>query len=234
MIRPGVVLVGHGSMRVESAGAPLLALAESLRAECASVAVRFLRQEPRLDPADPMLTADHWVVPVLIGGGGLMAELAGRVGPARLTAPVGTHPGFATLVAAQAVAAAAGAGIDPAAAVLLLIAHGARQANGAAQPAQELAERLSVSRRFRRVMALFLEQEPRAAAWADHVGDGPVVVVPLLLSAGGHVRTDLPALFVGGEVVLASPPTDLAAIVRDLLGLPPKPARGDAPDPLLF
>jgi len=219
--RPALVLVGHGSPRHPDAGAPLLALAETLRhsGRCGEVAARFLRQEPRLAPADPLLTPTSWVVPVLIGGGGLAEAVSPLAGPARVTPPVGLHPGFTALVAALATAAAATAGLHPAAATLLLIAHGARRP-GAGTPAETLARRLAATTPFAQVTALFLEQEPRAAAWREHRGGRPVIAVPLLLSTGGHARHDLPALFAGGDARLTPPPTDpaaLAAIVLDLI-----------------
>ena len=220
--RPALLLVGHGSARVAGAGAPLEALAARLRAagDGGAVAVRYLRQEPLLAPDDPLLDPTARVVPVLLGGGGLAAELAARAGPARVTPPVGDHPGFAALVERLALTAARAAGLDPAAAALLLIAHGGRHP-GADAPARTLAGRLAAAGSFAAVTPLFLEQEPRAAGWRDHTAGRPAVALPLLLASGGHARHDGPQLFAGTEVPLAPPPTDpvaLAAIVRDLAG----------------
>jgi len=234
--RPALVLVGHGSARHPEAGAPLLALAETIR-QCgafASVEARFLKQEPRLGPPSPAtLTV---IVPVLTGGGAFaetrLAEQAGLDGPLTLgpsgrillTPPVGAHPGFAALVERLAEQTASAAGLDPAASVLLLIGHGASRPEGAAGTAQAIAAHLKATGRFADVAALFLEQEPFAASWPDRVGPCPAVAVPLLLSQGGHVRTDLPALFKAGpdsdnRVVLAAPPTDPVQLAEIVLAL---------------
>jgi sirohydrochlorin cobaltochelatase len=240
--RPALVLVGHGSARHPEAGAPLLALAETIRRRdlFASVEARFLKQDPRLGPPAPApLTV---IVPVLTGGGAFaetrLAEQAGLDGPQTLgpsgrillTPPVGAHPGFAALVERLAEQAASAAGLDPAASVLLLIGHGASRPEGAAGTAQAIAERIEAHGRFAEVIALFLEQEPFAADWPQRVGDRPAVAVPLLLSQGGHLRTDLPSLFGaersnGGRVVLATPPSDpdqlaeiVLALVADAIG----------------
>ncbi|SEH32270.1 CbiX/SirB N-terminal domain-containing protein [Magnetospirillum fulvum] len=234
--RPALVLVGHGSARHPEAGAPLLALAETVRlsAAFASVEARFLKQEPRLGPPAPApLTV---IVPVLTGGGAFaetrLAEQAGLDGPQTLgpsgrillTPPVGAHPGFAALVERLAEQTASAAGLDPAASVLLLIGHGATRPEGAAGTAQAIAAHLKAHGRFADVAALFLEQEPFAADWPERVGNRSAVAVPLLLSQGGHVRTDLPALFKArpdGEnrVVLAAPPTDPVQLAEIVLAL---------------
>jgi len=235
--RPALVLVGHGSARHPEAGAPLLALADEIRRRdvFTSVEARFLKQNPRLEPPTPApLTL---VVPVLTGGGAFaetrLAEQAGLDGPETvrpgrrilLTPPVGIHPRFAALAARTAQRAAAESGIDPAAAVLLLIGHGASRPEGAAGTAQAIAARIKASGGFADVAALFLEQEPFAASWPERVAGRPAVVLPLLLSQGGHARADLPALFgperTGGQrIAMAAPPTDpaeLAEIVLDLV-----------------
>jgi sirohydrochlorin cobaltochelatase len=234
--RPALVLVGHGSARHPEAGAPLLALAETIRHSdlFASVEARFLKQEPRLGPPSPAtLTV---IVPVLTGGGAFaetrLAEQAGLDGPQTLgpsgrillTPPVGAHPDFAALVERLAEQTAHAAELDPAASVLLLIGHGASRPEGAAGTAQAIAAHLKSTGRFADVAALFLEQEPFAADWPERVGDRPAVAVPLLLSQGGHVRTDLPALFKArpdGEnrVALAAPPTDPVKLAEIVLAL---------------
>lgn len=234
--RPALVLVGHGSARHPEAGAPLLALAEAVRRrdQFASVEARFLKQEPRLGPPPPApLTV---IVPVLTGGGAFaetrLAEQAGLDGtetlrPGRrilLTPPVGAHPGFAALVARIADRAALAAGFDPAATVLLLIGHGASRPEGAAGTAQAIAGRIAASGNFAEVIPLFLEQEPFAASWPMRSGNRPAVAVPLLLSQGGHARSDLPALFKAGpdsdnRVVLAAPPTDPQSLAEIVLAL---------------
>jgi len=236
--RPAVVLVGHGSARHPEAGAPLLALAEAVRrhGRFASVEARFLKQDPRLGP--PAAAPLTVIVPVLTGGGAFaetrLAEQAGLDGPQTLgptgrillTPPVGAHPGFAALVERQALQSAMRAGYDPAASVLLLIGHGASRPEGAAGTAQAIAGRIADRGRFAQVSALFLEQEPFAASWPERVGDRPSIVVPLLLSQGGHARTDLPGLFgpdrrEGRSVVLAAPPTDPDSLAEIVLALVP-------------
>jgi sirohydrochlorin cobaltochelatase len=78
---------------------------------------------------------------------------------------------------------------------LILFAHGARDPRWAA-PFEAVAERIRVARPHLEVRLAFLEfmSPDLAAAGAElaRAGCTRVVVVPMFLGAGGHVRKDLP------------------------------------------
>ena len=88
------------------------------------------------------------------------------------------------------------AGPDPArggSGTLVLVAHGTRDPAGEAVLAA-LAGRVRAARPGHRVELAFLEiSSPLLADLPARLGD-PVVVVPLLLAAGYHVRVDLPGV----------------------------------------
>jgi sirohydrochlorin ferrochelatase len=87
------------------------------------------------------------------------------------------------------------------AATLLIAAHGTRSAAGTATTVA-LAEAVAAARPDVPVSLCFLDvAEPSLATALDELAGRPVVVVPLLLSAGYHVTTDIPAVVAGREQV---------------------------------
>jgi sirohydrochlorin ferrochelatase len=88
----------------------------------------------------------------------------------------------------------------PVVATLLIAAHGTRSAAGSATIGA-LAEAVAAARPQVPVSLCYLDvAEPSLAAALD-AQSGPVVVVPLLLSAGYHVTTDIPAMVAGRRQV---------------------------------
>jgi sirohydrochlorin ferrochelatase len=86
-------------------------------------------------------------------------------------------------------------------ATLLIAAHGTRSAAGSATVAA-LAKAIAAARPHVPVSLCFLDvAEPSLATALDSLAGRPVVVVPLLLSAGYHVTTDIPAVVAGRQQV---------------------------------
>ena len=82
-------------------------------------------------------------------------------------------------------------------ATLLIAAHGTRSAAGSAT-VEALAKAIATARPDVPVSLCFLDvAEPSLATALDSLSGRPVVVVPLLLSAGYHVTTDIPAVVAG-------------------------------------
>jgi sirohydrochlorin ferrochelatase len=82
-------------------------------------------------------------------------------------------------------------------ATLLLAAHGTRSPAGSATT-RALAAAVAAARPDVPVALCFLDvAEPSLAAALDEHSDTDVTVVPLLLSAGYHVTTDIPAVVAG-------------------------------------
>ena len=80
---------------------------------------------------------------------------------------------------------------------LVLFAHGSRDARWA-EPFLRLRERVARAIPDGRVVLAYLEQMPpdlsAAAAFLCDEGCRAIVVVPVFLGQGGHVRDDLPVL----------------------------------------
>ena len=81
----------------------------------------------------------------------------------------------------------------PAAPVLLVAAHGTRSAIGSATTAR-LVRAVAAARPGTAVSLAYLDVAEPTLRDTLAASSGPTVVVPLLLSAGYHVRTDIPAL----------------------------------------
>ena len=82
-------------------------------------------------------------------------------------------------------------------ATLLVAAHGTRSPAGSATT-RALVSALAADRPDVPVSLCFLDvASPSLAQALDSLAGTPVVVVPLLLSAGYHVRTDIPAVVAG-------------------------------------
>jgi sirohydrochlorin ferrochelatase len=104
-----------------------------------------------------------------------------------------TAPPYPRLALAGAPAAAARYGTGRASGTLVLVAHGTRDPAGEAVLAA-LAARVRAERPGHRVELAFLEiSSPLLADLPARLPE-PVVVVPLLLAAGYHVRVDLPGV----------------------------------------
>ncbi len=107
------------------------------------------------------------------------------------------------------------------AATLLLAAHGTRSAAGSATTAA-LAHAIAAARPGVAVELCFLDvAEPSLTTALDDLRGQHVVVVPLLLSAGYHVTSDIPAAVAGRDDVRVAPhlgpdPAIIAAIADRL------------------
>jgi sirohydrochlorin cobaltochelatase len=246
MNRAALVLVGHGSTVHPDGARPVLALADEIRGRhiFAEVAAVFMKQPPHLAEAERLVSAATvLVVPVFAGQGYYTDTLIPREmrldGPVTrrdgrtflYAAPAGTHPRIPALLSRRAETVAAGAGMDPAEAALLLIAHGSSRPGGAGTTPRAIAATLAAIGRFAEVGLVFLEQEPFARDWTRAVSARQVVALPLLVAQGMHASRDIPPLFgqapgdtgaveTGGRrVVLATglgAEPDLAEVIIDI------------------
>lgn len=206
-----IILVGHGSARHPDSARPIHALAEALaqRGPWREVVAVFMKQEPRLDRALELVSAPRVVVvPVFAGKGyytdtliprgmGLEGPVTRRDGRVlHYTQPAGCDPRIPGLMARRAEAVMRAAGIDPATAGLLLIAHGSGRPGGAGETPKAIAAAIAAMNRFAEVKLAFLEQEPFARDWQDMMRpSGEMVVLPLLVAQGTHASQDIPPLF---------------------------------------
>ncbi|MBM3554130.1 MAG: hypothetical protein FJX47_01075 [Alphaproteobacteria bacterium] len=248
----GLLLIGHGSSRDPDAGGPTRRLADALKAGGSFGAVEhgFLFGVPKMEEALAGLLArpagDVVIVPHLADDGVYANEtiprrlnLTGAVtatGGRRLwyTPPLGAHETMVELISRTARRGAAEAGQLPSAVSLILLAHGSRRSEISGATAKAHADRLRARGEFREVVALYLEQEPRAANWEDHVAGETVLVVPVLAGAGRHAQDDVPAIFAkrqGRTIAILPPPGEIEDLARAVLDLARKAVLGSTPTP---
>ena len=110
---------------------------------------------------------------------------------------------------------------------LVTVAHGTRRAGGN-EIARQITRGAGVALGVESTAAYVELSEPLLADVVAGL-DSPAVVVPLLLSTGFHVRTDLPRACAGGPVVLGRPlgpdPLLAAAQVARLVAAGIEPGR---------
>jgi len=99
---------------------------------------------------------------------------------------------------------------------LLIAAHGTRDPEGH-RTVRELAEAIAAARPSVPVSLCFLDVLTPTVAEALAALDGPVVVMPLLLSAGYHVMTDIPSTVDGRADVLVAAHLGPDELVLDAL-----------------
>lgn len=199
-----VVLVAHGERGGDFSNGALHAHAEAVRASggFAAVSSGVLNGTPTFEEAlalaahsaarhilvYPFFMADGYfsrqVVPRRIRAAGLDARC-------RVLQPLGLDPGLPELILAEALATAAGAGLDPAASRLLLVGHGSKGARASIRATEEVAARVAIGGRFQSVETAFLEEPP----FLDDMLVGrrpPTVVVGFFSGDGLHAAEDVP------------------------------------------
>lgn len=199
-----LLLVGHGSTTGTAARDTLLQHAETLRGRrtCADVRVGLLRGEPALESVLAELAGRPvTVLPVFMSDGYLARnELPRRLAAAQPSAaqvtmlpPIGTSPALTRLLHRLALAAASAHGLDAAACVCVLVAHG----NVDDARSREAAERhrlaIAGSRRFAGVRTAFIE-EPPGVGDVVAATSAPVVLLGLFAAEGRHAGGDVPAV----------------------------------------
>ena len=204
-----LLLVGHGTARVEAGDGAVRRVAHALRDKglFASVQAAFWREEPKVTAAlfGPGL---NYVVPLFAGHGKhtdtLIPEALGLSGPVTRRGgrtvvycpPVGTHPRIPALIEHHASIVCEENGVAPAKAALLLIAHGSQSSEGRSSATPEAVGGTIRDRDiFAQVAVSYLEQTPYVRDWATAIEACDVIAMPLLLSDGMHVNDDLPPLF---------------------------------------
>lgn len=204
----GILLVGHGSLRADSAEG-MRSVAQTLQTSQEDVWIEagFLNYgTPTLaEAAARMVEAGVGTVVVqpyfLVQGQYVVQELSAQVFQASVAHPdvkfitakvVGSHPGIPDLIQAKVQALGASA-VDG----LMLVAHGSRYPEAVRQ-VERLRDCLRGQLEALRVEAAFLEiNAPDPVACCGQMvrnGCGAVAVAPYFLHAGRHAEEDLPAL----------------------------------------
>lgn len=184
-----------------------------------AVAAGCIRGEPSVEAVLDRLGTPALVVPMLMAEGYILELLQRRLRDrpgVTITAPVGTHPGVAELVAEAGEAVAGGRRWDPADCLLLIVAHGTPRHRGSARAAEQLAATVRARGGFAAVATAFLEEPPFLSAVLSEEAGRPVVAVGLFVDAGPHGRDDVLVALTDapGPVAYAGPLGALPAIRR--------------------
>lgn len=105
-------------------------------------------------------------------------------------APFGVDPDLPGLIAEVVLDAARLAGMDPAAATLILAAHGSKVARRSKDSSYAMAERLAALLPLRGIEVALIEEPPFLADVAAKVGSG--ICLPFFALRAGHVEGDIP------------------------------------------
>lgn len=193
-----LVLVGHGSPHDQQLLEPVYDHAEALRdtEPFETVRAAFVKGEPTLgDVMESIESGTVVVVPLFATSG----YFAGTVIPRRLdayretldvryTPPVGTH-GAMTYVVLRRIESV----IDNRNGVgVALVGHGSERHPDSANAIWDHAMRIREHDEFEEVRAVFLEEAPLVDGVARKCTADRLVVVPLFMANGHHVREDIP------------------------------------------
>ena len=204
----GVLLVGHGSHHSSDSARPVHLLARRLRENRAFAEVRvgFWKEDPHLHTAldlvesrevlvVPLFTSTGYftetVVPRELGLVGRVTRRSGRV--LRLCPPVGAHPHMEAIVRERAREVAPLDAGDEAGATLVVIGHGTDAHSRSGDTTLAVVERIRARGPYRRVLAAFLDQDPRVEQLLPQLADGNVILVPFFMSEGWHAGSTVPA-----------------------------------------
>jgi uroporphyrin-III C-methyltransferase len=200
--RTAVVLAAHGSRSDPSVQERYEALAARLQARgvAEEVVVAFHAIAPGLDASLDRVAAERIaVVPMLTSDGYfnrvvLPAALQRNVRAAqpgwRIAAPVGTHPAWVRVFAAQVRSMIAAHSFDVASIELVVVGHGTTRESSSQTSAATLAAGLSAALGVP-AQAFYLDASPMLeTVWAT-TSRAHLIVVPFLFG-GGHLTGDIP------------------------------------------
>ena len=226
-----LLLVGHGSSNKKDAASPLLAHAAAIRESgvFAEVAAGTLAGEPDMVTAFDNLTAPvvH-VVPFFLEDGyftriAIPDRLLPRVSQSRVIRfypPVGSHDGFAALLAARLARHCEMFGIEFRSLSVILAGHGSSRNPGRTRRLRQHAKLIEGLGRYGWVRTAFLEESPflseTLAAERGHV----VAVIGYLANEGMHATVQLPELIAAERALRGTnwPPVhDLGCIGGDAI-----------------
>ncbi len=211
-----LVVVGHGSTRKSFSHRTTYLHAARIRERNIFAEVReaFLKQTPALDDVLANVSAPKIrLVPFMASKGYitdqvLPAKIAAKIAAkipqdshAVVTEPVGTHPLILKTLQVKIsgfLEACKIGGINAGDASVLIVGHGTAKGRSAADQLKALAAALPVALSQAAcptaAEAVFLQQEPLLKDWRKVTDAGTVLVIPFLMSGGGHGTRDIPAL----------------------------------------
>lgn len=198
-----LILAGHGSTRHADSSRYTRETAHRIRRRGIFGEVRsaFWKEQPSYaDALRGLKSKKVVVVPWFLAQGYFTTQvLAKEFGTepeweCRITEPVGMRPEILQHLQKRAARLLQAKRRRPAEVSLLLASHGTPLHAGSRGAAVELARTMAQDG-YRRVQAVFLEEEPRIADWRQVANpEGPVIVLPHFLAGGLHGAKDVPEL----------------------------------------
>lgn len=139
--------------------------------------------------------------------------------------PLGLDPGLPAIGAAQARAAAAAAGLDPAATTLVVAGHGSQKSRGSAKATRAFTEALA-GQGWARIETGFVEEEPFLHEL--RLG-GPAVCLPFFATGASHTTEDIPEAWAAlGRPGPITPPVGMDDAVPALIAAALRHAQQEA------
>lgn len=201
--RPGLVLLGHGSMVAASTAEPVYRVAEQLRCEDnLEVCVAFWKEPPYLADAIVQVRASHvTIVPMFMASGYFTQKVLPRE-VARCSAlinhqhyqfgrAVGEHPMMFEVLARRAQCVLDEAGINRAQLTVVVVGHGTTRHKRSSALIYEHVERFQ-SMGWPHVRAAFLDEAPELDVVMGALETSHVVVLPYFMANGYHTTIDIP------------------------------------------
>jgi sirohydrochlorin ferrochelatase len=138
----------------------------------------------------PMFMSDGWFVSSLLPKRLAEAGAASGAGEAEILPPFGLEPGLPDFCATRVTEAAEAQGLAPAAATLVVAAHGSPNDPRAGAAARAVADGIAARLSFAEVRVCFIDEPPFLAEGLSV--DGPAICLPFFATAASHVEVDLP------------------------------------------
>ncbi len=196
-----VILAAHGAGDGSEANRRILELAQALRARRPGVrfGCAFWKGTPSFEDAARSSRGQGPVVVPIMASGGYYArrrlpEEWAKGDPSCsyvIAPPIGTLPTFLRVLATkvgEAVRDMTRRGLNP---VVLLVGHGTTRVRSSGGAARWARDELTLAFPQTEILTAFLDESPHLADVARSLGDGPVVVAPLLMGGGPHVDVDI-------------------------------------------
>jgi sirohydrochlorin cobaltochelatase len=213
-----LVLLGHGTTLDPESAAPVFQHVAEFRRRNIFAEVRdsFWKQEPRVqDVLATLSTSQIFIAPLFISEGYFSQQAIPRelgffsdgtfspvlqLGSQTLVycQPVGTHPGMTEIILSRAYEVVEKSPFPrppkPGETTLFIAGHGTEKNENSRVAIDKQVEAIRGKNLYATVHSIFLEEEPRIAKCYELAQTKNVIVVPLFISNGLHVRQDIPLL----------------------------------------
>ncbi len=203
--RPSLLIIGHGSSESQEAEKAVREHAVTLRQSnrYGSVDVQFLKG--RTIEAE-LPEGEVFLLPFFMSDGYFVSNTIPRLFDLRegekkddqrhilLCDAVGVDPTLSEILETMALEICAKERYHPENVTLLLAAHGSAKSKASGDAARLQQDALGQRSDFKKVVCVFLEEEPELSSWlqGERVEASPVIVLGLFAAEGPHAMEDVP------------------------------------------